>query len=139
MPYKILLIDDSMTQLEMLRLQFGKAGFEIEVAKDGGEAYKKVFETAPDLILSDIIMPNLNGYQLCRLLKNNPVTKNIPVVLLTVLDKKIDKFWGNKSGADKFISKTASFDDIRQKVIDIIEKKSHSFTIKISNFFKNVF
>ena len=122
MPYKILLIDDSMTQLEMLRLQFGKAGFEIEVAKDGGEAYKKVFETAPDLILSDIIMPNLNGYQLCRLLKNNPVTKNIPVVLLTVLDKKIDKFWGNKSGADKFISKTASFDDIRQKVIDIIEK-----------------
>jgi len=130
MPYKILLIDDSMTQLEMLRLQFSKAGFEVEVAKDGGEAYKKVYESAPDLVLSDIIMPNLNGYQLCRLLKNSPVTKNIPVILLTVLDKKIDKFWGDKSGADKFFSKTASFDEIMQKAIEVIEKNPVSSEYK---------
>lgn len=121
MPYKILLIDDSLTQLEMLRIQFEKAGFVVEVARDGGEGYQKVFTSAPDLILSDIIMPNLNGYQLCRLLKNNPVTKEIPVILLTVLDKKIDKFWGNKSGADKFLSKTASFSEIESVSLEIIE------------------
>lgn len=122
MSYKILLIDDSLTQLEVLKQKFLNAGIEVETARDGGEGYKKVFETAPDLVLSDIMMPNLNGYQLCRLLKNNPITKQIPVVLLTVLDKKIDKFWGSKSGADKFISKTTSFEEIEKSVNDLIEK-----------------
>ena len=79
MSYKILLIDDSTTQLEMLKLQFIKAGFNVETAKDGAEGYQRVFETAPDLVLSDIVMPNLNGYQLCRLLKNNPVLPSTTV------------------------------------------------------------
>lgn len=122
MGYKILLIDDSITQLEMLKLQFTKAGFEIETARDGSEGYQKVFETAPDLILSDIMMPNLNGYQLCRLLKNNPITQKIPIILLTVLDKKIDKFWGNKSGANKFVSKTANDQEIEKAAVELIEK-----------------
>lgn len=120
MAYRILLIDDSATQLEMLRLQFTKAGFDVVSATDGSEGYKLVFETAPDLILSDIMMPNLNGYQLCRLLKNNPLTSQIPVILLTVLDKKIDRFWGNKSGANKFISKTVSFEEIKESVDKIL-------------------
>lgn len=122
MTNRILLIDDSITQLEMLKLQFTKAGFEVITAKDGSEGYRLVFETAPDLILSDIVMPNLNGYKLCRLLKNNEITREIPVVLLTVLDKKIDRFWGNKSGANKFISKTISYQEIEEIVKKIIQK-----------------
>lgn len=122
MPYKILLIDDSMTQLEMLKLQLTKSGFDVKTAKDGSEGYKTVFEVAPDLILSDVMMPNLNGFQLCRLLKNNEMAKEIPIVLLTALDKKIDKFWGNKSGANKFISKTASYEEIEENIKKIIDK-----------------
>ena len=122
MSYRILLIDDSATQLEMLRLQFTKAGFDVVTAKDGSEGYRLVFETAPDLILSDIMMPNLNGYQLCRLLKNNAVTAQIPVILLTVLDKKIDKFWGNKSGANKFLSKTVPYEEIKESADKVIKQ-----------------
>ena len=132
MSYKVLLIEDSVTQLEMLKLQFIKAGFNVETAKDGAEGYQRVFETAPDLVLSDIVMPNLNGYQLCRLLKNNPFTKNIPVILLTILDKKIDRFWGNKSGADKFISKTTSFEEIKEISRKVIE------TTPVSDEYKKV-
>lgn len=121
MSQKVLLIDDSTTQLEMLKLQFLKAGFNVITAKDGAEGYQAVFESAPDLILSDVMMPNLNGYQLCRLLKNNPITKKIPVILLTILDKKIDKFWGSKSGANKFISKNASFEEIENASKKLIE------------------
>lgn len=132
MPYKILLIDDSKTQLEMLKLQLSKAGFDVETAEDGSEGYKKVFETAPDLVLSDIIMPNLNGFQLCRLLKNNEVTKKIPIILLTVLDKKIDKFWANKSGAEKFISKTASYEEIEESINKIISNNPVSKEYKES-------
>lgn len=132
MPHKILLIDDSVTQLEFLKLQFKNAGYEVETAQDGAQGYKKVFEVAPDIVLSDILMPNLNGYQFCRLLKNNNLSKDIPVILLTVLDKKIDKFWANKSGADKFISKTADFEDIINVVNQIIAQKP------LSEDYKNV-
>lgn len=140
MSYKVLLIDDSITQLEMLKIRFTQAGFEVETATNGTEGYQQVFCAAPDLILSDIIMPNLNGYHLCRLLKNNPLTKKIPVILLTVLDKKMDKFWGNQSGADKFISKTADFEEIKDAVNKIIEKnpvsdeyKEELLSNKVSN------
>lgn len=122
MPHKILLIDDSLTQLEMLRLQFTKAGYDVVTAQDGSEGYKVVFETAPDLIVSDIMMPNINGYQLCRLLKSNPATEKIPFILLTALDKKLDRFWGKKSGANRFISKTISSDEITKTVEQVLSQ-----------------
>ena len=137
---KILLIDDSATQLEILKLNFSKLGYDVITAKDGSEGYRMVFEVAPDLILSDIVMPNLNGYQLCRLLKNNKITQKIPIILLTVLDKKIDKFWGSKSGADKFISKTTNYEEIEEIVKKNIEKnpvsdeyKKHLLNNSVSN------
>lgn len=126
MANKILLIDDSNTQLESLKLRFIKAGFDVETAQNGAEGYKKVFEIAPDIILSDVIMPNLNGYQLCRLLKNAPVTKKIPIILFTVLDKKIDEFWAGKSGADAFVSKNESFENLHLKIQQMLEQKKVS-------------
>lgn len=137
MQHKILLIDDSPTQLETLKIQFKNAGFEVETAKDGSEGYRKVFETTPDLIVSDIIMPNLNGYQLCRLLKNNDVTKRIPIILLTVLDKKINKFWGSKSGADRFISKSMNSDEIQEIAKRIIDENPVSEDYK-KNLLSNI-
>ena len=137
MAYKILLIDDSKTQLEMLKLRFVRAGFEVETAQNGAEGYQKIFSAAPDIVLSDIVMPNLNGYQFCRLLKNNLIANELPVILLTVLDKKIDKFWGKRSGADKFISKTASFERIEQAVNDLIAQKPISAEYK-ETLLKNI-
>ena len=122
MSKRILLIDDSKTQLQYLKMNFEKAGFEVVTANDGSEGYKAVFETAPDVILSDIVMPKLNGLRLCRLIKNSEIVGKIPVVLLTVLDKKLDKFWGNKSGANKFILKTEEFGIIAATVNQLIEE-----------------
>lgn len=116
MASKILLIDDSKTQLDVMKLRLTKCGYEIETASNGLEGYNKVFSFIPDIVLSDVIMPELDGYQLCRLIKNNKLTKNIPVILLTVLDKKLDEFWGKKAGADLFISKTADFDSIKLNI-----------------------
>ncbi len=102
MAKKVLIIDDSPTQLSSLKIFFSRSGCEVETAKDGVEGFVKVYKCAPDVILSDVLMPNLGGFQLCRLLKSNKETKNIPFVMLTVLDKNIDKFWANQSGADLF-------------------------------------
>lgn len=137
MSKRILLIDDSKTQLQYLKMNFEKAGFEVVTASDGSEGYRAVFESAPDVILSDIVMPKLNGLRLCRLIKNSDIIGKIPVVLLTVLDKKLDKFWGNKSGADKFILKTEEFSNIEAIVNKLIEANPISDEYR-ANILKNV-
>lgn len=116
MAIRILLVEDSETQLRFLKEGLIENGFEVETALNGSEAYKKVYTYAPDLVLSDIMMPAIDGYQLCRMIKNMDETKKIPVILLTVLDKKIDGFWGKKAGAQLFLSKSI---DIKELVSNI--------------------
>ena len=111
MAIKVLLVEDTATELKFLKDGLVSNGFEVETATNGSEAYKKAYTTAPDIIVSDIVMPVIDGYQLCRMLKNGEDTKRIPVILLTVMDKKIDAFWGKKAGAQLFLSKTI---DVRE-------------------------
>jgi len=112
MTAKILLVEDSDSQLKFLKDGLLSNGFEVETATNGAEAYKKLFEYVPDLVLSDIMMPAIDGYQLCRLVKSKEETKKIPVILLTILDKKIDSFWGKKAGAQLFLSKSIDMDEL---------------------------
>ena len=116
MAIKILLVEDTSTELNFLREGLEANNFEIETASNGSEAYKKVYTFAPDVVVSDIVMPVIDGYQLCRMLKNDEETKKIPVILLTVMDKKIDAFWGKKAGAQLFLSKSI---DIKELAIQI--------------------
>lgn len=116
MAAKILLVEDSETQLKFLKDGLIQNGFEVETASNGAEAYKKLFEYVPDVVVSDIMMPVIDGYQLCRMIKNVEETKKIPVILLTVLDKKIDNFWGKKSGAQLFLSKSIDINELAKNI-----------------------
>ncbi len=116
MATKILLVEDSESQLEFLREGLTRNGFTVETAKNGAEAYKKLFDCLPDLVLSDIMMPVIDGYQLCRLIKNKDETKKVPVILLTILDKKIDSFWGKKAGAQLFLSKSIDIEELVKNI-----------------------
>ena len=102
---KILIVDDSVTQATTFKLLLTRAGYDVCVAKDGIEGIAMAYRTFPDIIISDIVMPEINGYQLCRVLKNDNLTKRIPIILQTSLDEKIDHFWGIKAGADSFVVK----------------------------------
>ncbi len=102
---KILVAEDSLTQATLMKLALQRMGYEVVLARDGIEAIKKVWQECPDLVVSDVMMPRLNGYQVCRLLRDDQATKRIPVILLTSLDQRQDAFWGLKSGADLFITK----------------------------------
>ena len=116
MAIKILLVEDSDTQLKFLKEGLESHGFEIETAINGAEAYKKVYTYTPDIVVSDIMMPAIDGYQLCRMIKNMEETKKIPVILLTVLDKKIDSFWGKKAGAQLFLSKSIDIKELANNI-----------------------
>lgn len=116
MAVKILLVEDSETQLKFLRDGLTGNGFDVETATNGAEAYKKLYEYIPDIVVSDIMMPVIDGYQLCRMIKNVDETKKIPVILLTVLDKKIDSFWGKKAGAQLFLSKSIDMNELVRNI-----------------------
>jgi len=102
---KILIADDSPTVVDMLTYMFSHLPCEVIAATDGVEAMKLTYSEHPDLILLDILMPKMNGYQVCRLLKDDERTKQIPVVMLTARDQQSDRFWGMATGADDYIVK----------------------------------
>lgn len=122
MAIKILLVEDTATELKFLKEGLETKGFEIETATNGSEAYKKVYTCAPDVVVSDIVMPAIDGYQLCRMLKNGEETKKIPVILLTVMDKKIDAFWGKKAGAQLFLSKSIDLQELAAQIIATVRR-----------------
>lgn len=137
MAIKILLVEDTETQLKFLRDELTAQGFEIETANNGSEAYKKVYSCAPDIIISDIMMPAIDGYQLCRMLKNTEETKKIPIILLTVLENKIDSFWGKKAGAQLFLMKSIDIQELVRNINATIRRYPVSEEYKQALIAKN--
>jgi len=119
---KILIADDSPTIVEMLKFFLEKEGYEIIVAKDGIEAIERAYMELPDLMLLDVLMPKMNGYQVCRLLKGDENTAYIPVIMLTSQDQPKDKFWGLQTGADEYIIKDFESDELFNSIIRVLEK-----------------
>ncbi|ASC70198.1 hypothetical protein XM38_011280 [Halomicronema hongdechloris C2206] len=101
----ILIVDDSSTLREMIAGLLIKLGMTVTEAKDGVEAQQILQTNPPDLMVLDIIMPNMNGYELCRWAKNNPSTKDIPIVICSSKGEEFDRHWGMKQGADAYIAK----------------------------------
>src|SRR5271154_471446 len=120
MTQRLLLIEDSPTQLLTIKRTLEAEGYSVIGAQNGAEGLARAYNEAPDLIISDVVMSGINGYQLCRLVKNDPDLGSIPVILLTKLDGSIDRFWGLKSGAERYIPKEAGFPSLIQAVKEIL-------------------
>ena len=102
---KILVVDDEVNITQILEFSIGAEGYEVVTAANGEEAIEKARREQPDLIILDVMMPRIDGYEACRILKTNPLTKNIPVVLLTAKGRDIDKRLGYEVGATDYIVK----------------------------------
>ena len=101
----ILVVDDSPMLREMISGLLNKTGLSISVAKDGKEAMEKIAAEPPDLVVLDVVMPNMNGYELCRWVKNNPGTEHVLVILCSSKSEEFDRYWGIKQGADAYVIK----------------------------------
>lgn len=121
---KILVADDSPTVVEILKFMLEERGYEVQIASDGLAAIEQAYEVYPDLILLDIDMPRMNGYQACHLLKNDDVTRNIPIIILTSRDQKRDYFWGMAVGADDYLNKDLESDDLFRRIAELIETQA---------------
>ncbi len=102
---KILIVEDDQFLLEMYSAKLKGAGFQIEIAKDGEEALDKAFEFKPDLILLDIVLPKMDGFEVLKRLKENPVLRKIRVIALTNLGQQGEVQKGTSLGADDYFIK----------------------------------
>ncbi len=105
---RILVVDDEIYIVHILDFSLGMEGYEVVTALDGEEALRKVNEAKPDLIVLDIMMPKMDGYETCKALKSDAATKDIPVILLSAKGRNVDMQTGYDVGADDYITKPFS-------------------------------
>ena len=105
MAKRVLVVDDEPDIVDIVTCLLEGEGYETLVARDGIEAVEVAEAERPDLVLLDVMMPEMNGYQVCRLLKAKPEFRDIPVVMLTAKAQQSDQFWGLDSGATAYLTK----------------------------------
>jgi twitching motility two-component system response regulator PilH len=113
---KVLIVDDSPTEVHVLSGFLKKHGFEVETAADGGEGIEKARAVKPDLILMDVVMPGMNGFQATRELARAPETASIPVIMVTTKGLETDKIWGMRQGAKDYLVKPVTEAVLVEKV-----------------------
>lgn len=122
----VLVVDDSSTIRATVKvfLKVFQDQINVRFAVDGFEAIRTIVEDPPNLVLADVLMPRLSGYQLCALVKQNPMTKNTPFYILSSKDGEVDKAVGRHNGADGYLIKPFSKTVLQQLIRDVLRLKS---------------
>ena len=113
----ILIVEDTLSQLELISHYLRESGYAVIGVTNAKEAVEKAIAQKPDLILTDVVMPGMSGFELCRMLKRHPETARIPVVICTSKAQEIDRIWGMRQGADAYITKPFT----REQLIDALQ------------------
>jgi len=117
MPIKnILIVDDSPTDRQYLSDLLAKNGYKVATAQSAEEAFTKVKQQRPDLVLMDVVMPGQNGFQATRTLTRDASTKDIPIIICTTKGQETDKLWGMRQGARDYVVKPVSAADLLAKI-----------------------
>jgi len=130
-PHKILVVDDTPANVKLLVDVLTAKGFDVTAAVNGQEALDKVAQNPPDLILLDIMMPGLSGYDVCRKLRENPDTALLPVVLCTSLDPQQERIKGIEAGADDFLTKPINRPELLARVKSLLRIKTLQDEVKV--------
>lgn len=101
----VLVVDDSAVVRELISTELRHRGFDVAVANDGVDAISVIQKHPPDLVITDVVMPRMNGYELCRWIKSDPRSQNIPVMMCSIKGEDFDRYWGIKQGADAYMTK----------------------------------
>jgi signal transduction histidine kinase len=124
-PASILVVDDQRPQRQLIERMLVSEGFQITSASSGGEALAMVAHEPPDLILLDVMMPVMDGYQVARTLKDDPATRNIPIIMVTALDDRDAKMLGLVAGAEDFLTKPVDRAEVRVRVRNLLRLKAY--------------
>ncbi|NJL97524.1 MAG: response regulator [Synechococcaceae cyanobacterium SM2_3_2] len=116
----ILVVEDSLTDLHIVLATLQQAGFAVITASNEKEAKDQIREKKPDAIILDVVLPDRSGFELCRDLKDEESTKNIPIVMCSTKSSNMDKYWGMQQGADIYLAKPVSSEQLLKSVRSLI-------------------
>jgi two-component system phosphate regulon response regulator PhoB len=131
---RILIVEDEASLQELLAYNLERAGFAVEQAYDADEARTMIAEQAPDLVLLDWMLPYMSGLELCRQLRRQPVTANLPIVMLTARVEERDRLHGLDTGADDYITKPFSVDELIARVRAVLRRIRPAFASEVLRF-----
>ena len=120
---KILMVDDEPEAVELVEFNLKQAGFDVATAADGAEALKKARAVSPALILLDLMLPEIDGLEVCKLLRRDPVTAGIPIIMLTAKAAEIDRVLGLELGADDYVTKPFSPRELVLRIRKILDRR----------------
>ncbi len=101
----VLVVEDSPSELELISHYLKESGFNVIKAKGAKEALEKAISQQPDVIITDVVMPEMSGFELCRSLKKNPLTQKVPIVICSSKNQDIDRLWAKRQGANAYVTK----------------------------------
>jgi twitching motility two-component system response regulator PilH len=116
---KILLVDDSPTERHSINEILVKGGYDVVLAEDGEKGVARAKSDKPDLVLMDVVMPGMNGFQACRAITTDEATKHIPVILCTSKNQETDKIWGLRQGAKDYVTKPVEANELLSKIAGV--------------------
>jgi two-component system phosphate regulon response regulator PhoB len=123
---KILVVDDEPEALELLEFNLDQAGFQVLSAADGAEAVKKARATTPSLIVLDLMLPEVDGFEVCKMLRRDPATAAIPIVMVTARAAEVDRILGLELGADDYVTKPFSPRELVLRIRKILQRREAS-------------
>ena len=112
----VLVVEDTPSERELIMNYLRKNGYAVMSSANAKDALNKAAQYLPDVIITDVVMPGMNGYELCRSLKKNPLTKKLPIVLCTSKNQALDRLWGMRQGADVYITKPFTREELIRAV-----------------------
>jgi len=121
MSKKVLIVDDEKDIVETLQFMIEANGYKCYCAYDGEEGLQKAKEIIPDLMILDVMMPKINGYKICRLLKYDKKYKDIKILMITARSQDSDKLIGEETGADEYITKPFDINEVMEKIQKYLE------------------
>lgn len=116
----VLVVDDTISQMELISYYLRQSGYVVINAATGKEALDKAISRQPDVVITDIVMPGMSGFELCRSLKKHPTTAEIPIILCSSKNQELDRLWGVKQGADAYITKPFTREQLLRAVKSMV-------------------
>ncbi|HFQ13912.1 MAG TPA: response regulator [Gammaproteobacteria bacterium] len=113
---RILIVDDSPTEVHVLKSMLEKHSHQVDSVDNAEAGIARARESLPDVILMDVVMPGMNGFQATRAINREPATRSIPVIIVTTKDQETDRVWGLRQGAKDYITKPVIEDDLLEKI-----------------------
>jgi chemotaxis family two-component system response regulator PixH len=116
----ILIVEDSPSELELMSYYLKESGYNIIKAAGAKEALEQAIAQQPDVIITDVVMPGMSGFELCRSLKKHPLTQKLPIVICSSKNLEIDRLWAMKQGADVYITKPYTREQLLRAIKSVV-------------------